>query len=64
MKISSTMNLGELAELMGDAATEAEARHMRDTLEGIGAWSRTEDIPEAEWLKMLDGAVAQAKHYE
>ena len=63
MRISSTMDLAQLAERMGDA-TEAEAMHMRATLEGIGAWERTEDVPESEWLKMLDGAVAQAKHDE
>jgi len=64
MKINSTMNLAQLAQLMGDNATEAEAMHMRATLEGIGAWERTEDVPEDKWLQMLDGAVAQAKHDE
>lgn len=64
MKISSTMNLAQLAQLMGDNATEAEAMHMRATLDGIGAWDSTEDVPEGEWLKMLDGAVAQAKYDE
>jgi hypothetical protein len=64
MKISGTMDLAQLAERMGNNATEAEARHMRATLEGIGAWERTEDVPEDEWLKMLEGAVAQAKHDE
>lgn len=64
MKISSTMNLAQLAQLMGDNATEAEAIHMRATLDGIGAWDRTEDVPEDAWLKMLDGAVAQAKYDE
>ena len=58
------MDLAQLAERMGDEATEAEARHMRATLDGIGAWERTVDVPEDEWLKMLDGAVAQAKHDE
>lgn len=64
MKISITMNLAQLAQLMGDNATEAEAMHMRATLDGIGAWDSTEDVPEGEWLKMLDGAVAQAKYDE
>jgi hypothetical protein len=45
---------------MGNA-TEAEAMHMRAALEG---WDRTEDVPESEWLKMLDGAVAQARQGE
>jgi len=61
MKISSTMDLAQLAERMGDCATEAEARHMRATLDGIGAWERTEDVSDEEWQKMLAGAVAQAK---
>ena len=62
MRITSTMDLHQLMETMGDCATLAEARHMRATLDGIGAWERTEDVPENEWSKMLDGAVAQAKH--
>jgi hypothetical protein len=62
MKISRSMDLAQLAERMGNNATEAEARHMRATLDGIGAWGRTEDVPEDEWLKILDGAVAQAQH--
>jgi hypothetical protein len=56
------MNLDQLAERMGGDATNAQAKHMRETLAGIGLWSNTEDIPEDQWLKMLDGAVAQAKH--
>ena len=64
MKINSTMDLAQLAQLMGDNATEAEAMHMRATLEGIGAWERTEDVPEGAWLQMLDGAVVQAKYDE
>lgn len=62
MKISSTMNLDQLAEIMGGSATEQEARHMRAALDGLGEWERTEDVPEDEWLKILDGAVAQAAH--
>lgn len=64
MRISETMDLAQLAERMGDQATEAEARHLRATLVGIGAWGDTEDVPEAEWLRMTDGAVAQAAHDE
>ena len=62
MKISSTMDLAQLAERMGNNATQAEALHMRAALEGIGAWEQTEDVPADEWLKILDGAVAQAQH--
>mgnify|MGYP003661735571 CR=1 FL=1 len=64
MKISSTMDLAQLAERMGDVATEAEARHMRATLEGLGAWERTEDVPENEWLRLIEAAVAQAEQDE
>lgn len=60
MRISDTMDLNELAERMGPEATIAEAAHMRASLDGLGRWSRTEDVPEDEWLKILDGAVAQA----
>ena len=61
MIINENMNLGELAERMGPDATEAEAAHMRASLAGLGAWERTEDVPEDEWLKLIDGAVAQAE---
>lgn len=64
MKINSTMDLAQLAERMGDSATEAEARHMRATLEGLGAWERTEDVPADEWLKLVEAAVDRAKHDE
>ncbi len=62
MKINYTMDLGQLAERMGDCATKAEAHHMRETLAGIGAWENTEDVSADEWEKMVVGAVAQAKH--
>ena len=62
MKISSTMDLGELAQRMGSEATEAEAAHMRAALDGLGRWERTEDVPADDWLKLAEGAVAQAKH--
>lgn len=64
MKISYEMKLDQLAERMGPEATEAEARHMRAALAGIGAWERTEDVPEGQWLALLDGAVAKAQHDE
>ena len=61
MKISDTMDLDQLAERMGGNATEAEAMHMRAALDGLGRYSRTEDVPEDEWLRLVEGAVAQAK---
>jgi hypothetical protein len=61
MKISENMNLSELAERMGPDATEAEASHMRAALDGMGRWENTEEVSEAEWLGLCEGAVAQAK---
>lgn len=60
MRITDTMDLGALAERMGGTATIVEAAYMRDALDGLGRWERTEDVPADEWEKILDGAVAQA----
>jgi hypothetical protein len=62
MKITETMDLAALAKRMGTEATEAEARHMRATLIGLGAWSRTEDVPADEWERLVDASVTQAKY--
>lgn len=64
MRISSTMDLGQLAERMYKNATKTEAKHMRATLNEIGLWEQTEDIPEQQWLDMVDGAIAQAMRDE
>lgn len=55
MIITSTMDLGQLAERMGDQADRSDAENMRDILiandyEGMD----TIDIPEADWLEMLN----------
>lgn len=57
MKISSTMNLDQLAERMGDA-TQGEAAVMRDLLADRYDGKDTADVPESEWLAMLNEAAA------
>jgi hypothetical protein len=57
MTISSTMNLSELAERMGGEATEQNAKIMRDLLVEKFNGEDTRDIPESEWLEMLDQTV-------
>lgn len=61
MKIHANMGLHELAEHMGDGATLAEAAHMRASLDGLGRYSDTSDVPESEWLALCEAAAAQAK---
>lgn len=61
MHISNTMNLAELAERMGDAASSAEAQLMRDQLVESFDGSDTADIDDAAWLKMMSSAVAGAR---
>lgn len=53
MKISSTMNLGELAERMGQTATEDEARAMRDILVDLRDGEDTAEIEEHDWICIL-----------
>ena len=60
LKIQPSMNLSELAARMG-GATEAEAYQMRELLiESAYEGYRTEDVPYADWLTMLDKAVEMA----
>lgn len=59
MEISTSMELGQLAERMGDAATVADARAMRELL-GDSGYSETGDVPQTEWAAMLERAVASA----
>lgn len=58
MIIAADMNLSDLAERMGDVATEVDARAMRDLLVERYEGQDTADIPEADWLAMLEEAVA------
>ncbi|TAL80718.1 MAG: hypothetical protein EPN77_19460 [Candidimonas sp.] len=54
MKIAANMNLAELAERMGTEATESEAFAMRELLTLQFNGQDTVDVPEADWLTMLD----------
>lgn len=54
MKISCNMNLNDLAEHMGNAASELEAVAMRDLLVEQYDGQDICDVPETEWLLMLD----------
>lgn len=60
MRIDHEMDLIQLAALMGSDTPETEARHMRAALAGIGAWCRTEDVPDAFWLDLADAAHTRA----
>jgi len=57
MQIESTMNLNDLAELMGSGTTDLQAVGMRDMLIEQYQGQKTEDIPEAEWLALVDQVV-------
>ena len=56
MLISNDMGLNELAERMGTEATETESRAMREMLVEKFNGTDTADIPEADWLEMLEEA--------
>lgn len=59
MKIEAGMNLNDLQERMGAEATADDAFQMRELLMDGGYEGKdTADIPEAEWMTMLDQAVA------
>jgi len=48
------MMLSDLAERMGQSATDTQARRMRDILIREGyAGADTADVPDAEWRGML-----------
>jgi hypothetical protein len=58
MKIDAGMNLNDLQERMGAEATADDAFQMRELLLAGGYDGQdTADIPEGEWLTMLDQAV-------
>lgn len=59
MKIEAGMNLNELQERMGAEATADDAFQMRELLLAGGYEGQdTADVPEGEWLTMLDQSVA------
>ncbi|EYB69436.1 hypothetical protein DEIPH_ctg007orf0001 [Deinococcus phoenicis] len=55
MQINSTMDLVELNARTQNALTEAQTRTLRDLLADTD-YENTEDVPEGEWLKMLEEA--------
>lgn len=61
MKISATMSLADLAERMGDVATEADARAMRDLLVERFDGQDTAEVAETEWLALAERAAAIAR---
>lgn len=58
MKVHADMDLNELAERMGIEATMDDASVMCDLLVDKFDGQDTSDIPEGEWLAMLEEAVA------
>ncbi|HGE8241974.1 hypothetical protein LZT27_18570 [Aeromonas veronii] len=58
MKVHADMDLNELAERMGTEATMDDASVMCDLLVDKFDGQDTSDIPEGEWLAMLEEAVA------
>lgn len=59
MQIKYNMDLNQLAERMGNVATEEDAEAMRELLVEKYDGSDVEDVPEVEWLALLDAAVAK-----
>ncbi|MFQ2489848.1 hypothetical protein ACK31S_17895 [Aeromonas caviae] len=58
MKVHSDMDLNQLAERMGNEATLDDASAMCDLLVEKFDGQDTADIPEGEWLALLEEAVA------
>ena len=63
MRVSATMDLGQLAELMGSETTRREAELMRQFLMDDGYYD-TNDVKESEWLEMIRDAVELAEAEE
>lgn len=55
MKISLSMDLGQLAEGMGTEATHGDARRLREVLVRSG-FENLEDLPDGAWWRMVDEA--------
>ena len=60
MRITPDMSLEQLAERMGDTATEQEARVMRDLLCEAGH-EDTSDVSEGKWCQYLCHAVEASR---
>ena len=57
LNISRTMDLGQLAERMGDDVFEPEATAMRGMLTANApayGWTTTNDVEDADWFRMLE----------
>jgi hypothetical protein len=54
VKISHSMNLGELAARMGQITTEDEARAMRELLAERYGGEETAEIGERDWIRLLE----------
>lgn len=59
MKITRTMNLQTLVEMMGDSATDAQAESLRTLLVESGVRD-TDEIEEPDWNRLLDRACGSA----
>jgi len=59
MKIHAQMDLGQLAEHMGSAATKADATAMRRLLL-TGDYADTADVSDAEWREMCEWSLPLA----
>lgn len=60
MRVSATMDLGQLAELMGSETTQREAELMRQILMDDEYYD-TDDVPQSKWLEMIRDAVELAE---
>ena len=58
MKIDELMNLQQLNDRTGGEMTDDQLETLRDLLTETG-YENTEDVPELEWLKMLDKAIEE-----
>ena len=57
MEVSKTMDLGQLAERMGEVAERADAQRLRTLLIDSGYDGQdTANIPEDAWLRLLNAA--------
>ena len=56
--VDRSMNLDHLAQHMGSLATIREAREMRELLLVDHCGDDVRDIPESEWLALLNEACA------
>lgn len=62
MLIEQNMDLGALAERMGNGATREDAAIMCEfLLAGVNSWDKTEDVPESVWNDCLEMAVKAQK---